>query len=449
MYDAVVIGSGLSGSVCALKCVQYGLKVLLIEKMNSLGGSSALSTLKIAVCGSMMQENANIKDSEDIFLQDIERVAGGMNQRNLTRRVVKQSKEALQFLIDNGAEFKDEVVLQDGHSLPRTVVPKNGSPSILNPLHEKILSSKNCDVLLKHKAIDLKIDMDDKAVVVIKNLDTQEIYEIKPNLAVVFASGGYSNDENFRSLQNPLTSKIKSKTSVGANADSLKILIKVGAVTTLLCQMRYAFDFPIEIVKYSVIVDRKNATRFVREDSERQELAFAVLTKMNEDDSESFPLAIFDTNGIDSFYDSGIFENLISRNLIKKFDSLSELSVFYRLNFQKLQDNVNFYNKSVNSGKDNEFAKDIDEFHIKPIKQPPFYAIEAVPLLNYTQGGVAIDENARVLGLEYKALADIYAIGEASGGVNGESRLISTSSTECVVFGLIAAKDIAGKRYEI
>ena len=67
MYDVIVIGSGLSGSVCALKCALSNLNVLVIEKLAHLGGTSSLSTLRMAVCGSKMQHKANIIDNEDKF----------------------------------------------------------------------------------------------------------------------------------------------------------------------------------------------------------------------------------------------------------------------------------------------------------------------------------------------------------------------------------------------
>lgn len=105
-------------------------------------------------------------------------------------------------------------------------------------------------------------------------------------------------------------------------------------------------------------------------------------------------------------------------------------------------DSINLYNENIKNGGDELFFKQISDYKIKPIKSAPYYAMKVIPLINYTQGGVAIDKNARVLNLNHKPLLNIYAIGEAAGGVSGESRLISTSSTECVVFGLIAANDI-------
>ena len=441
-YDVVVVGSGLSGSVCALRCVQNGLKVLLVEKLNSLGGSSALSTLRMAVCECEFQKMANIKDSKEIFFEDIKRVTNGMNHDNLTRKVVANSNFALEFLLSNGVKFKDEVILQDGHSVARTIVPKNGSYGVLNPLYEKLLNARNCDILIEHEMINLKIDFDDKSVVVIRKLSSGEIYEIKPKIATVFACGGYARDKKFRSIQNPLTTKIKSKTSAGANANSLKILMNLSAATTLLCQMRYAFDFPLEIIKHSVILDRKTSKRFMNEDSKRQELAFEILTKMNENASELFPIAVFDSRGIDNFYEDYLFEELLSKRVIEKFESLDEISSKYFAGSKDFKNSIKSYNEDIKNGKDLEFSKEINDFKINPVTTPPFYVIEVMPLINYTQGGVVIDENARVLDMNRKILSNVYAIGEITGGISGESRLISTSSTECVVFGLIAADDI-------
>ncbi|EAU00565.2 flavocytochrome c [Campylobacter curvus 525.92] len=445
MYDVIVIGSGLSGSVCALKCALSNLNVLVIEKLAHLGGTSSLSTLRMAVCGSKMQHKANIIDNEDIFLQDISKLTNGLNHINLTKKLVQNSKYGLDFLLQNGCEFKNEIMWQDGHSVPRTLIPKNGALSILSPLHNKLLNLKNCDILVQHQVLDVKLDHD-MTITTIKNLKNGNIYEVKPNIAVVFATGGYARDKKFRTIQNPLTANIASKTSIGANADSLKILLGLNATPILLSQMRYAFDFPLEIIKYSIIVSRKNTKRFLNENIQRQELGFKILTDMNAKSSELFPIAIFDANGIDNFDNPDILYDLTSKNTLKKFESLGQIALHYDINARLLEKIVNIYNSDVKNGIDSEFSKQINDYEIKPLSSPPFFAMEVAPLLNYTQGGVMIDDHARVLDTDQKNIANIYAIGEAVGGVHGESRLISTSSTECVVFGLIAANDIINKK---
>ena len=41
-FDVVIIGSGFAGMACALKAGRAGLKVLMIEKMSTVGGNSAI-----------------------------------------------------------------------------------------------------------------------------------------------------------------------------------------------------------------------------------------------------------------------------------------------------------------------------------------------------------------------------------------------------------------------
>ena len=41
-YDVVIIGSGFAGMACALKAGQAGKKVLILEKMPTVGGNSAI-----------------------------------------------------------------------------------------------------------------------------------------------------------------------------------------------------------------------------------------------------------------------------------------------------------------------------------------------------------------------------------------------------------------------
>jgi dihydrolipoamide dehydrogenase len=38
-YDLVVIGSGPGGYVCAIRAAQLGMKVAVVEKMKTLGGT--------------------------------------------------------------------------------------------------------------------------------------------------------------------------------------------------------------------------------------------------------------------------------------------------------------------------------------------------------------------------------------------------------------------------
>ncbi|MDR2151243.1 MAG: FAD-binding protein [Helicobacteraceae bacterium] len=71
--------------------------------------------------------------------------------------------------------------------------------------------------------------------------------------------------------------------------------------------------------------------------------------------------------------------------------------------------------------------------------KPPFRKAPIAPAFHYAMGGIAVDKNARVLGLR-----GLYAIGEAAcTGAHGANRLASNSLLEALVFGKIAADTIA------
>ena len=71
--DAAVVGGGLSGLTAALRLLQGGASVLLIDKAKFFGGNSAKASSGINACGvtgsSPQQAAANITDSPQRFYE--------------------------------------------------------------------------------------------------------------------------------------------------------------------------------------------------------------------------------------------------------------------------------------------------------------------------------------------------------------------------------------------
>ena len=80
-----------------------------------------------------------------------------------------------------------------------------------------------------------------------------------------------------------------------------------------------------------------------------------------------------------------------------------------------------------------------------PIKNPPFYVVEAWPIVNNTQGGPEHDVEQRVLDPMKKPIPRLYVAGEIS-SIYGHLYLEAGNITECFVAGKIAGQNAAAER---
>jgi succinate dehydrogenase/fumarate reductase flavoprotein subunit len=65
------------------------------------------------------------------------------------------------------------------------------------------------------------------------------------------------------------------------------------------------------------------------------------------------------------------------------------------------------------------------------------------PVLHYTMGGLEIDAESRVIGVDGKPVPGLFAAGEVAGGVHGANRLGGSSLLGCVVFGRVSGDTAA------
>jgi predicted oxidoreductase len=72
---------------------------------------------------------------------------------------------------------------------------------------------------------------------------------------------------------------------------------------------------------------------------------------------------------------------------------------------------------------------------------PPFMAVQVEAWITHTIGGLAIDEQARVLDTAGDPLPDLYAVGVDAGGVAGGG--YASGLAQALVLGLAAAESIA------
>jgi 3-oxosteroid 1-dehydrogenase len=100
-FDVVCIGSGVGGCATAATAAASGLRVLVVEKTDRVGGVTAHSGGQIWLPGNHQAQELGIVDSVDEGIEYIETVAGGWGDTRLTQNLFSAANEALSYFEDH------------------------------------------------------------------------------------------------------------------------------------------------------------------------------------------------------------------------------------------------------------------------------------------------------------------------------------------------------------
>ncbi len=458
-YDVVVIGSGFAGLSAAIEARESGAKVVVIEKMRTPGGNSAISGGLLAVADSPLQQQYGISDSPERMCQDMLSAGTGINEQHLARTVTTHSLSALEWTIDHlGVKYKDSLSHLGGHSVPRTYATECGSGSgIIQPMLKKC-RELNIPIRVKQRFCHFHLDDSSRVIGVALQEDYHFPHEqdggrknIGARQATILATGGFGSDVTFRSTHDSrLGEDVETTNHKGATAEGLLAALDVGATATHLNWIQLGPWVPMDErvwgvgslftllagFPYGIMVDAKTGQRFVNEMCDRRLRTDAMLLQNRS------PVAIVDSLGVRHATTLG---KCLKRRVVNEFKSIEDLATFNMIPLDPLLSTVKRFNDNLHCGKDTEYGKPFTS-DLNPIQTPPFYSIRLLPKVHYCMGGLRINSNSQVLDQSSKApIPGLYAAGEVTGGVHGACRLGSSSIVECIIFGRFAGRHSTAK----
>ena len=144
--EVLVIGSGYAGLAAAYEASKAGADTMVVEKMPTTGGNSAIADGDFAVCMSSAQKAKGIEDSVDKYVADMMAAGLGLNDEEKCRVLAEKSNETWEWTqSDLGVEWDTDeegninVIPYGGHNTVRTIHPKIGHGSAMTvPLTEKL-----------------------------------------------------------------------------------------------------------------------------------------------------------------------------------------------------------------------------------------------------------------------------------------------------------------------
>lgn len=451
--DVIVIGSGFAGLAAALTARRNGASVRVIEMMKGLGGNSVISDGVIAAAGTSYQQRQGVDDSPERMLQDMLRAGRGLSHEPLTRAVAFGSAQAFEWLLGLGVQFRQTVERSGGHSAARGhVAGEHAGAAILHPLLKRC---READVELATRTILDNFLVNEHGRVVgvevrtgydYRQPDSGALHRIGASKAVILASGGYGADVAFRSVQDPrLGASVDTTNRPFGTAHGLVAAMRLGAAPVQLSRIQLGpWGCPDEkgygagpgfasyaAFPFGLVVDPATGERFMNELADRKTRSDAILAlghpAVGIADDSAFQAAGYDP------------AKALKRGVVRRYENAEELAAGFSMPPQALTATLERFARAVEQGEDKEFGKPILDGATSP--RPPFYAMRLWPKVHFTMGGIRVDQEARVLDMNGRPIAGLFAAGEVVGGTHGDSRLGSSAIAECIVFGRIAGRN--------
>ena len=379
-YDVIVIGSGISGLICALELAKKGRTVCVLAKEAVTEGSSLYAQGGIAV-------PLSEADSVEKHLQDTIKAGSGLTNINTAKEIISHSVSSLESLISYGIKFdadsqnKIHLTKEAAHSTSR-VCHAGGDASgryITKVLVDKACRESNISISQGTSALALLTNDRGSAIGVLIQDVTKNHYSLLAN-DIVLASGGIG--QIFENTTNPKV----------CTCDGIVMAYQAGAELQ-----------DVEMIQFHPTVLLDNGDPFLISEAIRGEGG-----KLKNINGEYFA---------NHYHEQG---ELAPRDVLSR-------AIFFEL--EKTNSNRVFLNIS-------NFTEDYFKLRFPSIYQTCLdrkielfrTGIPVSPAVHYFIGGIKCDLYGAT------SIEHLWCIGEcASNGFHGANRLASNSLLECIV----------------
>lgn len=462
----VIVGAGTAGLAAAVEFAARDEAVEVLDAAQQTGGALHVSWGQMSAAGTRLQEQCGIEDTPDEHFDDVMRISHGTADPVLVRKAVDLAPATIDWLMDSGFDMAPECpalhYYHEPYLKPRTYWGVEGGRSVLEVL-ERLRTDRwgsRQTLSLGARLERLEVDADGVTAVHVQRGDDTEV--LRPEV-VVLASGGYAaNPARFREWTDG--HDVISPAAPTSDGSAIATALVVGA------QLRGGDLF---LPTFGGIEDEEGAGRALPLDD------FPQLTPQSRRPWEVFVdqggRRFVDEDGMSVdvkehallrlpglrfwvVYDSRakreappLFPSWEAGRLERAFagpdpsfvtaDSIEGLAERMGVPSDVLEGTIRSYNDAIASGRPDDHGR---EHRPAPVAESPFFAVLNRAVALKSPAGLVVDGDLRVIGPDGRALANLYAIGEAIGGatLSGRSFVGGMSVTPALSFGRLLGSSI-------
>ncbi|GEO24467.1 tricarballylate dehydrogenase [Alicyclobacillus acidoterrestris] len=452
-YDILVIGGGNAALAAALQAQESGAKVLIIERAPQFyRGGNSRHTRDFRIMHAYENDYMMGAYTEDEFMEDLRRVAGGEIDESLAHLIITKSAELPKWLSNQGIRWQPP--LSGTLHLARTNMFMLGGGRAMMNAYYRTASARKINIWYESLVEDLVIEGNQFTAAQVRKGNKQIIVHAK---AVVLASGGFeANIAWLKKYWGDAADNFVIRGTPYNQGNMIQILLKYGAEPIGEPDAFHAvavdgrapkFDGGIvtrlDSVPFGIVVNREGK-RFYDEGEDFWPKRYAIWGGLIARQPGQVAYSIIDSKALSKFMPS-VFDPIVA-------DSLDELADRLGLPSSQLQSTVQAFNHSVHQGTfDPSTLDDCYTEGITPpkshwavqIDEAPYYAYPLRAGITFTYLGVRINNKANIQ-FNNRQVDNMFAAGEmVAGNVLRRGYLAGFGLTMGAVLGRIAGEEAA------
>ena len=443
----LVIGGGAAGLTAALAARDAGAEVLVLERDEVPRGSTALSSGFVPAAGTKAQKRLGIPDSPDLFIRDLTAKAKGQAAPHLVAAVAHGIGQAIDWLSERHA-VPFEIVdgfLYPGHSVLRMHATPGRTGAELMDCLRQAAERAGIDIVTEAHVHGLHAAADGRVAGVRLDRPDGTTEELGCGALVLACSGFGGNPEMVRRYIPEMATALYFG-HTGNTGDAVSWGTALGATLRDMgaYQGHGSVATPANIlITWALMMEggfQVNAAgaRFSNEHGGYSEQSVAVLSQPG-----GVAWNVYDQR----LHDLGLafqdYRDAAAAGAIRSASTIEALAATLGISSAGLATTLAETQAAANDRVRDRFGR---RFFGKPALAPPFYGAKVTGALFHTQGGLLIDEHARVLRGSGEALPRLFAAGGAACGVSGPAvwgYLSGNGLLAAVGFGRIAGGSAA------
>jgi fumarate reductase flavoprotein subunit len=442
----LIVGGGGCGLSAALAADQQGASVLVLERDSSALGTTAMSTGLIPGAGTRFQREKGIEDSPDQFAADILRKTKGRVDVELVEALCRSSATVVEWLAEYCRVPLSLVdsFLYPGHSRMRMHgTPHRTGAELMGSLHSAV-DRAGIDIMLSAHATHLFVDRDRRVRGARITRPDGSIEDIGCG-SLILACCGFAGN---RQLVEEYIPEIAGAEFFGHPGNKGEAILWGQALGARLGDI-HAYQghgglavgrgIPIlwaHIVNGGIQVNL-HGERFSNEARGYSEQAKDIVAQEG-----NVAWSIFDETVHEAMREFDDYRDALESGCILRAESMEELRRLTGLP-QQLEETLEEVRRCALGVRQDTFGRDFTDVHIL---EPPFRAVKVTGALFHTQGGLEVDETARVIHKDGTPFPNLFAGGGAARGISGpggDGYLAGNGLLTATALGYVAGREAA------